>query len=1433
MPKAARKTQIGRQRRRQSAAPYPADIVDAKEEVGEGEDIREQQADSFQSMGDEVVSGSGSMSEEGESGFGSMGGEQGAAAAPPAVEGGEMEGQQGQAEEGEGSFGSMSEEGEEEALIRTLKDNSVEIMRAVAQGLAENAKRKADTAEGDLGGLMRIRADSVALDQVCEASKLFEPNMEGVATGIWQKLYDEQAAEKSIEYLNYERMLKSWQGVDDSRVGGGLLKLINDIKERSEENSIITNTCKKVKAVKAVVSSRRSARTAKKEVSKFKDKIQEMCNLNEKILKDLIKYEGNPMQRTDVPDKFTKEHISRFKKIILDNQDRGKSDDHGILFEVMQEAELLNKELIKYKKELQKAEKARQKIPEDEKSFSYVSLNNVLEREPNRAQELLLLWFHILGNKNAAHTDSGFKSEEVMGLISNLYKSNIDKVAFWGYNLSPPRPILEQSTRQQQEICGWQDILSVALKNSEEEKEVRDKAMVAKQPVIDVYYSIVMEAMAKKTSQGGGGIQKGGMQRHPHAHYKWLLGLPIYCWMTGPTKYAMQKTGAAQMASRPPPPALTATANNTSTGSSSWKSEKEAAAARKVNKAKKGAQTKQARKAAAAKEPELQAEFSSGADEIEHVRNIITQLLNHWQSLGMNAPPHIKDANMIADMLKYIFHGEASDEEYERVAIIISMLQRALQSIEVLPSTSCFNQVKCSADLINTIYSILSPEVWGALAEDLSWIESDIKPCEDSIKALVAEMMKDGKEKGAERAHLKGQKCAPNVGLRDRRNFFSSAGGVLERIYNVFFTKRRETAEELAAVATQSSKSFMEQINEDGSEFLENVLRERISYVIDLHNTLVGRAECPVSEAGARVLQAAGLGVRDLNDMDEAAARRLGLSAEDAQLVGAFDEDTANKRVKMNSVVIAFSIQMVAVTSMMRLSELIQNIRHLPSPSEGGAERTLEDAQTLFDKLPLEPEMKENIKADIQKMAKAWVFGEKGAADETEEERAEREAREKQYQADILYLQELLSRTGGELFKIAESARNFIRTLTFKGLEKICTDYMASGVLQHFLNTYAHANVNTKTYIEMSWNKDIFRNRPEPQEPPGEHHLQIWKSPPSLMEIFGGKVTPEIAKKRLFAKLGRQVRSMRGGGLKGGGDAIALPTRLRDSSEAAAARQKDMDLDLVVAEPSDKGGTGEVSGSPSTPRAQTGEQGLRLIGHTTAERSREPEPEPDTGAAPPAAPPPVTEAAPPSAPPPVAGAVPRAAAPPPVTEAAPPAAPPEVAGAAPAAPPPFGDTPADILSEMVHKLEHSKTYWDIEGDEELDTHMQELITAAIFGPLPSGEMETFVIIDEVDEDEKEAEIIYGEMQDMYEQLVGDIPQSRSKSKQRKKGKKKRTKAKKEKKKREKRSRQRSRQRSRTRNKLRKRKPRSKSKRKHPKKKSMKERLRKTLNKWLQ
>ena len=112
--------------------------------------------------------------------------------------------------------------------------------------------------------------------------------------------------------------------------------------------------------------------------------------MNEKILKDLDNDDDAPMQRTDGPDKFTKEHISRFKEKILDHQDRGKSDNHGILFEVMQEAELLNKELIKYKKELQKAEKARQKIPEDEKSFSYVSLNNVLEREPNRAQELLL-----------------------------------------------------------------------------------------------------------------------------------------------------------------------------------------------------------------------------------------------------------------------------------------------------------------------------------------------------------------------------------------------------------------------------------------------------------------------------------------------------------------------------------------------------------------------------------------------------------------------------------------------------------------------------------------------------------------------------------------------------------------------------------------------------------------------------------------------------------------------------------------------------------------------------------------------------------------------------------------------------------------------------------------------------------------------------------
>ena len=51
------------------------------------------------------------------------------------------------------------------------------------------------------------------------------------------------------------------------------------------------------------------------------------------------------------------------------------------------------------------------------------------------------------------------------------------------------------------------------------------------------------------------------------------------------------------------------------------------------------------------------------------------------------------------------------------------------------------------------------------------------------------------------------------------------------------------------------------------------------------------KVECPVSAAGARVLHAAGLGVRDLHDMDEAAARRLGLSAEDARLVGALTEN--------------------------------------------------------------------------------------------------------------------------------------------------------------------------------------------------------------------------------------------------------------------------------------------------------------------------------------------------------------------------------------------------------------------------------------------------------------------------------------------------------------------------------------------------------------
>eukprot|EP01045_Picozoa_sp_COSAG04_P008805 COSAG04_NODE_496_length_13410_cov_8.377733_4_plen_357_part_00 len=49
------------------------------------------------------------------------------------------------------------------------------------------------------------------------------------------------------------------------------------------------------------------------------------------------------------------------------------------------------------------------------------------------------------------------------------------------------------------------------------------------------------------------------------------------------------------------------------------------------------------------------------------------------------------------------------------------------------------------------------------------------------------------------------------------------------------------------------------------------------------------KAECPVSATVARVLHAAGLGVRDLTDMDEAAARRLGLSAEDARLIGVFE----------------------------------------------------------------------------------------------------------------------------------------------------------------------------------------------------------------------------------------------------------------------------------------------------------------------------------------------------------------------------------------------------------------------------------------------------------------------------------------------------------------------------------------------------------------
>ena len=100
----------------------------------------------------------------------------------------------------------------------------------------------------------------------------------------------------------------------------------------------------------------------------------------------------------------------------------------------------------------------------------------------------------------------------------------------------------------------------------------------------------------------------------------------------------------------------------------------------------------------------------------------------------------------------------------------------------------------------------------------------------------------------------------------------------------------RIRAEIATEQARRQAEIAAEQVRRQAALDAERAVQEA-ERAVQAFRAALARAECAVSEAGARALHAAGIALGDLYEMDAATAqRRAGLSAEDAQLVAALEK---------------------------------------------------------------------------------------------------------------------------------------------------------------------------------------------------------------------------------------------------------------------------------------------------------------------------------------------------------------------------------------------------------------------------------------------------------------------------------------------------------------------------------------------------------------
>ena len=673
-------------------------------------------------------------------------------------------------------------------------------------------------------------------------------------------------------------------------------------------------------------------------------------------------------------------------------------------------------------------------------------------------------------------SEQGFTKLEIDSMLTIFKETNTQKLRVFGDVLAENvkggiRASLEPTPITQQQVCNWQSMADTAKSSYGHDKA--GHTILGHIPTIDMKCArilmkqggwdeesdfITVEARKEDSNDGlNGEPLKMDTYKALETHF---LGRGIYCWMAG--RSTVFNGG------------LLATANATSTRSAFWlKLCKDITAgwlgrggkamlawlnkprSKKGKKRGRGGGGKKGMSGGeAAEQPAV---ISSGADEVEHVRATLEYMMNHGVCHGKNAPSHLKESNWMLMMMEDknicgFTDGEAGGMTLKQMAVLIGIVQRCAQSLELLPSTHMFNQHKCSETLVDTNHT-WNERDWEGFAGIVPFVETALGCNNANVEKLAALVVGKG-------GMLEGQKCTPNYGFKHSKNFFKhlkdmeqdAVQRIYERLYSMAGRLKGKLAEN-AAIDTQAFLNNLQRVGEEAggrrsatasektqaqTKALTKVLQERIAYVIDLREELLGYGGGPREGAGA----------------------------------GA-EEEVRKKRNRMNSVVIAFSVQMVSLTYMIRMRELIERLQKLPSPNkEDGIdkERGLADALDLYKETFLMGEDLSQEQVDDLKTA--------GGADD------------KPFYQN-LYLQELLHRNGGQLFNMAYRAREFIRSLGPEGLQRICTEYLETNTLQNFYEKYAKHNYSLKEYVRMELKGDYFPGEePEPFSTIAAKHLE-------------------------------------------------------------------------------------------------------------------------------------------------------------------------------------------------------------------------------------------------------------------------------------------------------------------------------------------------------